>query len=443
MRTSFKKIRISLRIKLALTIGTLIIVLVTATGMAMIGQEEEALHREFHERGRALATDLATYCAGAFIANDISALRYYVNNVAKQNHVKYVIVFDEDRKVVMHSDLDEAGKVYSDSKSIEAVNSEKVITREYPGDDGESNICDIVAPIEASGIRVGTIRLGYSQTGIDSEIGYAERRLLFILIGMIFAGLSLALLLANFISKPVEQLTKATQRISSGDLNVEIKANTRDEIGELANSFNKMTINLNQLISQLQELFIDTVKAFVEAIEAKDPYTRGHSENVTKYAMAIADKINLSEIEREALRTASLLHDIGKIGIKEEILNKSSGLSSEDYDSIKQHPHIAVQIMGQIPLLNDVVAIVFHHHERYDGKGYPRGIKGKEIPLGSRILAVADAFDAMTSTRPYRPAADWDSAIRELKKNSGKQFDPEIISVFLEILTSQRLQVLS
>ncbi|MDO8886598.1 HD domain-containing phosphohydrolase [Candidatus Oleimmundimicrobium sp.] len=185
--------------------------------------------------------------------------------------------------------------------------------------------------------------------------------------------------------------------------------------GEVAVSIHNAT-----LFNELEELYIETIKAFVEAIEAKDSYTRGHSENVTKYAIMIADKIDFSEEDKRTIKSAGLLHDIGKIGIKEDILNKPGGLTKEEYDIVKTHPYIAVQILGQISNLKDVIPIIYHHHEKYDGKGYLKKLKGEEIPLGARILAVVDSFDAMTSARPYRPALSFDKAVKKLKENVGK-----------------------
>jgi len=197
-----------------------------------------------------------------------------------------------------------------------------------------------------------------------------------------------------------------------------------------------------QLFDELEEVYIETVKAFVETIEAKDSYTRGHSENVTRYAMLISDKLGFSEEDNGVLRTAGLLHDIGKIGIREGILNKPSSLSDEEYNIIKTHPEIGIKIIGRVPKLKKVVPIVLHHHERYDGRGYSAGLKGEEIPLGARILAVADSFDAMTSARPYRSALSFREAVKELKKNTGKQFDPYIVEVFLSALEEVDLKEL-
>jgi putative nucleotidyltransferase with HDIG domain len=192
----------------------------------------------------------------------------------------------------------------------------------------------------------------------------------------------------------------------------------------------------NYLFNELECLYIDTVKAFVQAIEAKDSYTRGHSENVANYATAIARKMRLSASRIKDLETAALLHDIGKIGVNEEILNKPERLTSDEYERIKQHPFIAFQILEHVPALKDIARIILHHHERYDGSGYADGLQADEIPLESRILAVADTFDAITSCRPYRRARTTLSARNELMDNAGTQFDPEVIKHFIELIDS-------
>ncbi|PIZ41699.1 HD domain-containing phosphohydrolase [Candidatus Aquicultor secundus] len=193
------------------------------------------------------------------------------------------------------------------------------------------------------------------------------------------------------------------------------------------------------LFNQLEDIYIDTVKAFVQAIEAKDSYTKGHSENVAGYAIAIAQKMGIDGERLKTLKTASLLHDIGKIGIKEEILNKPARLNNEEYEHIKQHPHIAFQILEHVPALKEIADIILYHHEKFDGTGYLMGLQGEDIPLEARILAVVDTFDAMTSSRPYREAASIETARAELLKNAGTQFDPKIVEVFVDLLDKGEL----
>jgi HD-GYP domain-containing protein (c-di-GMP phosphodiesterase class II) len=188
------------------------------------------------------------------------------------------------------------------------------------------------------------------------------------------------------------------------------------------------------LYEDLEMSYFSTVKALARAIEVKDPYTYGHSERVTEYAMVIARKLNLEEWELRNIKYASALHDIGKLGISMHILNKPGKLSEEEFIHVKTHPQMGDSIIEPVSFLREPREIILHHHERYDGKGYPAGLKGSEIPLGARILAVADSFEAMMSDRPYRKALSLAEALKEMKVNSGTQFDPEIVEAFIDAL---------
>jgi HD-GYP domain-containing protein (c-di-GMP phosphodiesterase class II) len=188
------------------------------------------------------------------------------------------------------------------------------------------------------------------------------------------------------------------------------------------------------LYEDLEMSYFSTVKALARAIEVKDPYTYGHSERVTEYAIAIAGKMRLEEWEMRNIKYAAALHDIGKLGIAMHILNKPGALSEEEFIHVKTHPQMGDSIIEPVSFLREPRSIILHHHERYDGKGYPDGIMGEEIPLGARILAVADAFEAMMSDRPYRKALALSEAVKEIKINSGTQFDPVIVAAFVSAL---------
>ncbi len=177
-----------------------------------------------------------------------------------------------------------------------------------------------------------------------------------------------------------------------------------------------------------QQLYFKTITALTEAIDAKDMYTAGHSQRVAEISTSIAYELGLSQKEIDTIHYGALLHDIGKIGIPESILNKKGRLTDEEFFNIKRHPVIGTNILRSIDFLDDALYIVHYHHERFDGKGYPEGIKGEEIPFMARIACVADAWDAMTSNRSYRKALPVKAAIEELEKNKGTQFDPYIIN---------------
>ncbi|MGB9804503.1 HD-GYP domain-containing protein [Desulfofundulus sp.] len=178
----------------------------------------------------------------------------------------------------------------------------------------------------------------------------------------------------------------------------------------------------------------ETIYAFAEAIGARDQYTMGHSEKVAEYARLIAEALGLSEKEVDLAYICGIVHDVGKIGVPENVLNKPGALTEEEFEQITRHPEKGATILSHISWLEHVVPVVLAHHERYDGRGYPRGLRGEEIPLLSRILAVADAFDAMTSDRSYRKALPVPVAISELKRHAGGQFDPRVVEAFMHIL---------
>jgi len=193
-----------------------------------------------------------------------------------------------------------------------------------------------------------------------------------------------------------------------------------------------------ELYTKMRKVYLDTIRALAAAIDAKDPYTKGHSERVAETSVALAQELNLSDRDIENIEYTALLHDIGKIGIADSILGKDSNLTDKEFDKIKEHTIIGAKIIEPVDFLKNSYEAIYHHHEKYNGKGYPDGIKEKNIPLSARIIAVADAYDAMGSDRPYRKKLNKDKILKELKDQSGKQFDPEIVKTLLLVLNRER-----
>lgn len=204
------------------------------------------------------------------------------------------------------------------------------------------------------------------------------------------------------------------------------------ELLEILSTAGALAIQKARLYQDLNELFISAVRAIADAIEAKDPYTRGHCERMRRFSLIIAEGLNLSEKEKKDLELSALLHDLGKIGVPDTILLKNDKPTPEEWEILKKHPVIGEEILKEIKQLKNVLPGVRYHHERYDGKGYPDGIAGENIPLMARILAVADSYDAMTSDRPYRKGLATDIAEQELIRLKGQQFDPQCIDIFLQ-----------
>lgn len=188
-----------------------------------------------------------------------------------------------------------------------------------------------------------------------------------------------------------------------------------------------------QILQDLSELFYKTIKSIAQALDAKDQYTHGHSMRVTLYSLALAKKLNLPDTLLEEIETTGLLHDIGKIAIPEKILLKPGKLTDEEYEIIKTHPELGQKLVDGIEKLSLISNWLKSHHERYDGQGYPEGLKGEEIPISSRIIAIADTYDAMTSSRAYREALPHQAAMDEIIRCSGSQFDPNLAALFLKI----------
>jgi HD-GYP domain-containing protein (c-di-GMP phosphodiesterase class II) len=188
----------------------------------------------------------------------------------------------------------------------------------------------------------------------------------------------------------------------------------------------------SQLHGDLRAAYLGTVRMLAEALEAKDPHLGGHGRDATEFADVVAERLDFDARRREELRFAALLHDVGKIGISERILLKPDRLTDEEYAVIKLHPRIGYRLVQQVPALEPISLAVLHHHERYDGRGYPAGLSGEEIPLEARIIAVMDAFSAMTADRPYQAAKPVEEACAELEQNAGTQFDPQVVRLFVE-----------
>ncbi len=244
---------------------------------------------------------------------------------------------------------------------------------------------------------------------------------------------------AKKLTQPVQELALGAHRIASGDFSQRIKVRSRTELGHLGDSFNLMTDQLEHYIKDLQrsadenrELFLGTVKSLAAAIDGKDPYTRGHSERVSRLSVAIAQRLGIPDDECEKIRISALLHDVGKIAIDDAILKKPAALTDDEYSIMKQHPQKGYKIMSQIAAMKEFLPGMYMHHEMVNGQGYPQGLKGDEIPLMAKIVAVADTFDAMTTDRPYQQAMKFEDAVKRIQSFEGTRYDETVVLAFVQ-----------
>lgn len=207
---------------------------------------------------------------------------------------------------------------------------------------------------------------------------------------------------------------------------------------EQMNIIKKINTELADSKELLEKSYLESIEVLRKTVEVKDVYTRGHSDRVSEYSLLIGEKLNLPPDQMKTLKIGALFHDIGKIGIPDAILLKTDKLTDDEYSEIKNHPTIGAHILSNASIFADIIPIVKHHHERYDGKGYPSRLAGEDIPYLARIVSVADTFDAMTSHRSYRQALDFDYTMNEIERCKSTQFDPAIADVFLEILRTNK-----
>ncbi len=240
----------------------------------------------------------------------------------------------------------------------------------------------------------------------------------------------LGTLFAGQITRPIGQLVKSALRLAGGEYETRVSVRSRNEVGVLADAFNHMGGEIQKAIEEIsrqasvnKELFMGSIRMLANTIDEKDPYTRGHSERVAYYSSVIAKHLGMPPEAIEKVHLSGIIHDVGKIGIEDKILRKASALTDEEYEIMKQHPSKGEHILEAVPMLKEMAGDGLMHHENMDGSGYPRGLKGEQIPLLGRIVSVADAFDAMTTDRPYSKAMTFDAALQRLRQLIDKKFD--------------------
>lgn len=296
-----------------------------------------------------------------------------------------------------------------------------------------------------SNSRLGVIAIQDERAALASVADMRRQTFIISLFAAIFA-LLIGFFFAKKLTLPVQALAAGAHRIAIGDFSQRINVRSRTELGELGDTFNLMTDKIERFISDLQhaaeenrQLFLGTVKGLAAAIDGKDPYTRGHSERVSRFSVAIAQGLNLPDDEVEKIRISALLHDVGKIGIDDKILKKPAALTDEEFEIMKQHPQKGYKIMSQIPAMKEFLPGMYMHHEMVNGQGYPQGLKGDEIPLQALIISVADTFDAMTTDRPYQKAMKFEDALARIKSFVGTRYDARVVEALMAACASGQI----
>jgi HD-GYP domain-containing protein (c-di-GMP phosphodiesterase class II) len=357
-------------------------------------------------------------------------------------------VVDRDGKVLIHSEpsVHVQHPNFSHLKIVQDfVKAPVRITESYVDKSrGEMKVIGTVAPAAASlGVIVQKPEKS-AFASVDQMIGATVQ---WIAIALVLAIIA-AILFASGIARPIRELAQRSHDIATGNYQQRVELKTRNEIGDLADNFNTMSASIEQAVEQLKKaaqenhlLFINSVRMLAAAIDAKDPYTRGHSERVARYSIAIGKNLQLPQREMLNLRISALLHDVGKIGIDDRILRKPGALSDEEFEIMKQHPAKGAAIMSGVAQLIDIIPGMKYHHEKWSGGGYPEGLEGEQIPMQARIVAIADTFDAMTTNRPYQKAMELNYVVEKIKSFGGTRFDPRVVDAFVNAVKRGDIQI--
>jgi putative nucleotidyltransferase with HDIG domain len=287
-------------------------------------------------------------------------------------------------------------------------------------------------------------------TEAETDAGVAElnRQALAFVSVVVFVAILLGYFFAVGISGPIRGLAASTRAISRGEFHQRSPVRGASEISELAENFNKMAGDIEEYIEKLKEaaeenreLFVGSIRMLAAAIDEKDPYTRGHSGRVAKYSTLIGRELGLTEQDLDTLRISALLHDVGKIGVEDRVLKKPGALTPEEFELMKQHTVKGANIMRPVSQLKNMLPGIELHHEHMDGRGYPYGLNGPQIPMMARIIGVADTLDAMTTNRPYQSAMDLDYALGRIKALMGTKFDAVVVNALEAAVTAGRLRL--
>ncbi len=339
-----------------------------------------------------------------------------------------VTLLDREGKVLLSSNNRPPGEMAEGSLAADFRQSPARLTRAYKA--GQRPVLGSVVPVGHPDWGVLVER--EQKLAFESVSEMIRQTLLWSLVALALAIL-VGILFAGRLSSPIRALAEQARDIAEGHYGQTVEVRGAMEIADLSTSFNRMSRSIEQAMDDLRkaarenhDLFLSSVRALAAAIDAKDPYTRGHSERVARYSVAIARAMELPAEDIRRVRLSALLHDVGKIGIDDRILRKPTALTDEEFEIMKQHPAKGAAIMSAIPQLADIIPGMKYHHEKWEGGGYPDNLKGEQIPMQARIVSVADTFDAMTTTRPYQKAMEISYVIQRIQSLSGTRFDPKV-----------------
>jgi putative nucleotidyltransferase with HDIG domain len=432
----------SLRLKIALFIIILLLLTASIFSLLTIQTMNSQVLDEILKRAESLSKSTAALAPYSMLSGDMLGIDNIVSKVKEANSdVEYVAVADGYGRILAHTDITKRGSQVEHSRgnTLKQNNDGSRISEIRSAAD---DFFELTAPIVFNNKPLGSIILGVNKSVLEHARAQTRRRIVVGLAIVMVLGIGCIIVLSSLVTRPIKELSRGVCELRQGR-RAKLKIYSHDELGGLTEGFNQMTeliskqqASLSASAHDLEEAYISTVKVLSAAIDARDPYTLGHSTRVSKLSLQIGKMLGFSRSELEDLEIASLFHDVGKLKTPDYVLLKEGPLNPLELHEISDHPEQGAAILSRAKSLHKYIPAVRHHHEWYNGEGYPDGLRGNDIPLHAAIIAVADAFDAMTSSRPYKKPLTCEEALGELNRYSGKQFAPRVVEVFHQVVES-------
>jgi putative nucleotidyltransferase with HDIG domain len=437
---------VSLRFKIAF----FVVILLTSTSFILsiitVQIMNNYILNEIIKRGESVGKSIAASAGYNLLPEDLLGLANLVFKAKSSNSdMLYVVIVDTNMRTIVHSDTGmiwenkpvAKGRLYREA-------ADGTIVKELTNSSG--SIFEIIFPIVFMKKSLGRVIVGMNSS-ILLEAQRKVRNMILMVFGFIVVvGIFVSLLLSYFLIKPIKELSAGVEELKYGTAKKPLRIYSQDELGKLTRDFNEMAAliadqqgKLTEYTRDLEEAYVSMVKVVAAAIDARDSYTHGHSARVAQLSLLIGKQIGLFEQDLRNLEVACLFHDVGKIKTPDSILLKPGRLNEDEQEQMRQHVVDGAAILSWAPSLSKYIPSTRHHHEWHNGKGYPDSLVGDDIPLFAAIISIGDAFDAMTSDRPYRKALSKEEALLEISRMSGIQFRPDLVDIFLEQMNKDRV----
>ncbi len=430
---------VGIRVKLSFMTFLLVTVITAVSLLIVISIMDTFLLGELVKRGVAVSRSAANAAGYSIMSGDRLALDNLVAQLKeRQNDIRSVAIVTREGTVAAHSDLTQNGTTFAHAAARTTIEKQADGSSVFRVARGGEVSFEFLTPILFARHEVGTLHLVIDAASLATAQQAAKRKVLLASGAILLLAMVGAVFVANAFTKPLEKLTASVTQLSSGRFLGALQVTSHDEIGELTGKFNEMAQvifrqrqKLEEDARGLEDSYLATVKILATSIDARDDYTLQHSTRVATLALLVGRKLGLGPEALQELEVAALVHDLGKIRVPDHIIKKSAPLDGEEYLLMKRHPQDGAEILRHSQSLHKFIPAVLHHHEWHNGQGYPAGLQGGEIPLFASIIAIADAFDAMTVARPYRQAFPLKEAIEEIGRQAGTQFNPRIAESFV------------